>query len=185
MSYQTTAPRMTVREFLLYAEESDGLHELSDGLVLREPHPSAWHGRLSTIVAQRLREHVAQGAGEVLTNAGFVLSDERATVRAPDVAFVARADLARDLTEDGFWPGAPDLAVEISSPSNTASWLQLKVVQYLDAGVRLIWVIDRPTRSAMVYRSASEIRLLRGEEVLDGGDVLPGFRLTLRELFGD
>jgi Uma2 family endonuclease len=77
----------------------------------------------------------------------------------------------------------PDLAVEIVSPSNRAAELQERVLDYFDAGIRLVWVIDPSSSTVTVYRAHADIRLLRGDDELDGGDVLPGFRLPLGELF--
>lgn len=78
---------------------------------------------------------------------------------------------------------APDLAAEILSPSNTASGVQEKVLEYLDAGTRLVWVIDPRTRVVNTYRSRTDVRLLGELDELDGGEVLPGFRLPVKDLF--
>lgn len=79
--------------------------------------------------------------------------------------------------------GPPDLAVEIPSPSNRASEIQEKVADYLDAGVRTVWVVDPPTRTVTVYESAGGARMLRENSVLEGGDVLPAIRLPLAAFF--
>ncbi|HUP00585.1 MAG TPA: Uma2 family endonuclease [Gemmatimonadota bacterium] len=76
----------------------------------------------------------------------------------------------------------PDLAVEIVSPSNTAADIQEKVLEYLAAGSRLVWVVHPRSRSVTVYRSREEIRVLVEGESLEGDDVLPGFRLGVSEL---
>lgn len=78
---------------------------------------------------------------------------------------------------------APDLAVEVVSPSNTAAEIREKVLEYLACGSRLVWVVDPATRSVSAYRSRTEIRLLTEGDVLEGADVLPGFRLAITELF--
>ena len=91
-------------------------------------------------------------------------------MRAPDVA--------------RFGHLAPDLAVEIVSPSNTASEIIDKTADYLDAGTRLVWVIEPSRRSVTIYRSRSEIRLLREGDALEGYDVLPGFSVPVAEVFG-
>jgi Uma2 family endonuclease len=81
-----------------------------------------------------------------------------------------------------FW-GPPDLVVEITSPSNRASEIQEKVADYLDAGVHLVWVIDPPTRSMTAYSAGGAARVLRSEDVLEGDEVLPEFRLPLAAFF--
>lgn len=83
-----------------------------------------------------------------------------------------------------FAPLAPDLAVEVLSPSNTMSEIHDKVLDYLDAGSLLVWVVDPQSRTVTVYRSREEIRLIPTDGELDGAEVLPGFRCQVSELFG-
>jgi Uma2 family endonuclease len=132
----------------------------------------------------RIGNHGAQrGVGRAMALTGFQLSVEPPTVREPDVAFIAADRLQPEGFGRGFWPGAPDLAVEILSPSNRATEIQAKVLEYLDAGTRMVWVIDPQSGTATAYRSREDIRLLGPGDALDGADVLPGFRLPLSELF--
>ncbi|MGH7482128.1 MAG: Uma2 family endonuclease, partial [Longimicrobiales bacterium] len=116
---------------------------------------------------------------------GFVLRQDPPTVRAPDAAFVATARIPPPAGQLGFAALAPDLVVEIVSPSNWASELQARVLDYLEAGTRLVWVIDPASRTATVYRSRTDIEILSDDAALDGADVLPGLRLPLVELFDD
>jgi Uma2 family endonuclease len=85
--------------------------------------------------------------------------------------------------ETGFWATAPDLVAEIVSPHNRASDIQDKVTDYLSAGVRLVWVVDPGTRTVTTYRSLKQVQVLIDEYILDGADILPGFQLSLTELF--
>jgi Uma2 family endonuclease len=158
--------------------------ELVRGQVVREPPAGYQHGRIAARIGAILHIFVQEhGLGDVIgAETGFVLSDEPPTVRAPDAAFVAAGRLTSDPV--GFAPLAPDLAVEIVSPSNTVSEIHDKVIDYLDAGTRLVWVVDPRTRTVITYRSREEIRLLTEDEDLDGNAVLPGFRLKLSELLG-
>lgn len=80
-------------------------------------------------------------------------------------------------------PAVPDLAIEIASRSNDVPAMQKKLLQYLDSGIRAVWLFDARTRSAMTYRSRTLIELIDRNAVIDGGDVLPGFRLPLAELY--
>lgn len=86
--------------------------------------------------------------------------------------------------ERGFWPGAPDLAVEVTSPDDSFEEVEEKVFDWLDAGTRMVVVVNPRKRSATVYRSRSEIAAMREGEVLEGGEVVPGWRLPVGEIFG-
>jgi Uma2 family endonuclease len=155
------------------------------GLVVREPAPGSLHGRLLARLVRRLDEFVeGRGLGAVLADAGFVLATDPATIRQPDLAYVARDRVPTGGYGPAMWRLAPDLVIEILSPSNRVSDLQEKLFDYLDAGVRVIWLVDPRTRSVTEYRSRTDIRIIDGVTVLDGDDVLPGFRLALPELFG-
>ncbi len=105
------------------------------------------------------------------------------TVRAPDVAFVSREQIERVGDPEGYWPGAPDLAVEILSPGDRVPAVEQKVEEYLEAGARLVWVVSQKLRNVTVYRSLTDIEVLTEKDTLDGEDVVPGFRLAVRELF--
>lgn len=161
--------------------------ELVRGLVAREPPAGFEHGWITARLGALLDEHLrASGTGAVVAaETGFVLEEDPPTVRAPDVALVTEGRIPPPGERAGFVRGAPDLAVEIVSPSNTASEVQEKVVDYLRAGCRLVWVVDPRTRSVTAYESPREIRLLREGEALDGGGVLPGLSLPVEALFPD
>ncbi len=102
-------------------------------------------------------------------------------MRAPDVAFVARARLSQ-VSETGYAELAPDWVAEILSPGDRPGEVLEKVGQWLDAGVRLVWVLDPVRRAARVYRMDGSDGAVGPEEELDGEDVFPGFRLALRDV---
>jgi Uma2 family endonuclease len=165
----------------------DGLRrELVRGEVRVMGPAGGRHGRIGARILSRLDVFAAAaGMGEVYnSDTGFRLSSDPDTVRMPDVSFVARerADEVGDI--EGFWPGAPDLAVEVVSPTDSFSDIDEKVSEYLVAGCRMVIVVNPRRRAATVYRSHSDIILLGENESLDGGDVVPGWTLPLRELFG-
>ncbi len=83
----------------------------------------------------------------------------------------------------GFFDGPPDLAVEVVSPGDTDEAVQMKVLDYLRAGTQAVWVISPRTRTVMVYTSFQAIRVLVEDDVLDGGEVVPGFTLAVAQLF--
>ena len=105
-------------------------------------------------------------------------------VRIPDVSFISW-----DQIPSGEFPSQPipdlypDLAVEVLSESNTPTEIDRKLIEYFEAGCRLAWIVDPKTQTADVYTSPTECRHLRANQSLDGGDVLPGFKLSLKELF--
>ncbi|MBI4520972.1 MAG: Uma2 family endonuclease [Gemmatimonadetes bacterium] len=180
---------MKARDKLLTAEEferlpDDGYRtELVRGRVVREPPAGYEHGRIGGeliyVLNRFVREH---RLGEVLASeTGFVLFHDPDTVRAPDAAFVAASRIPSD--PKGFAQLAPDLAVEVVSPSNTWSEVQDKVFDYLDAGTRLVWVLEPRRRRIRVFRSRDDVTILGEDDVLEGADVLPGFRVPVRGLF--
>jgi len=104
--------------------------------------------------------------------------------RAPDVSFIAWDRFPdRRLSHAPVWTVAPDLAVEILSPSNTEKEMQRKLREYFETGVRLVWYVEPELRTAKVYTSPDRFTVVRTEEVLDGRDVLPGFQLRLKDWF--
>jgi Uma2 family endonuclease len=115
---------------------------------------------------------------------GFRLASDPDTVRAPDIAFVAKARIDEVGDFEGFWPGAPDLAVEVTSPRDSFSEVEEKVQEYLSAGTGAVWVVDPIRRTVTVYRSLAETTILIEGDTADGGDIIPGFTCRIAEIFG-
>lgn len=166
------------------------LYELVEGRLVRmapEGGEASYLGIRLASAIQRLADEI----GGFVTGAagGFELSrpGEPPTVLAPDVAFVRaeRVPPPGSRERRGFWRLAPDLVVEIASPSQRRPDLEAKVRVYLAAGVRLVWVVWPRRQEIDVWPAGAEapVRTLRLGDVLDGGDVLPGFRLPLDRLF--
>jgi Uma2 family endonuclease len=136
-------------------------------------------------LAQLLANHVEkQQLGVVYAaETGFILGRNPDTVRAPDVAFVSqsRADQIEDDT--GFVPFAPDLAVEVVSPTDTFSAVEEKAFDWLSAGTRLVLLVDPATCCVHVYRSTDAIVVLREEDELIADDVVDKWRVQVREFF--
>ena len=164
--------------------EEDGLrHELQAGWLLSEPRPFPRHGQIQVRVARALAEFVERhDLGVVLTDCGFLLSRNPDTVRGPDVAFVRRERYDPERAEREFFPGAPDLAVEILSPSNRPGEVHAKVADYLAAGSLLVWVLDPSRVGVEIYRSLLAPRRVGEDGVLAGEDVLPGFSVAVSVL---
>ncbi len=115
---------------------------------------------------------------------GFHIGHDPDTVRAPDAAFVSARRMP-DSVPQGFFPGPPDLAVEVLSPGDRASEVLAKVSDWLEAGCRKVWIVDPETRSIAVYAPKAEMRMLHRSDVLTDDDVLPGFQIEVRRVFPD
>lgn len=173
---------LSAEEYAALDEPDDVRSELVRGRLVREPRPGGVHGVVQAELTRRLGNHVREsGSGRVVTESGTIIARGPDTVRGPDVAFYSSERQAGPIPSS-FFETPPDLAVEILSPSDRAGPIQAKVRDYLATGVRMVWVVDPEGWSATVYRSLTEIRLLAGEDALDGEDVLPGFRVALAEL---
>lgn len=181
---EKTKTRMTAEELIRLP--GDGKRrELVEG-ELREMNPAGGrHGSVAATLAILLGQHVrSRRLGVVLAaETGFRISRDPDTVRAPDVSFVARECVPPDGPPEGYWDLAPDLAAEVVSPNDTAAEVQSKVQMWLDAGVRLVWVVYPATRSVMVYESPKEIRSLAAGDTLGGGEVVPGFGRQVAGIF--
>ena len=143
-------------------------------LYVREPAGDR-HSRVVMNLTLRLGAHVeARGLGQLFAaETGFTLSQTPDTVRAPDIAFIRRERLP-DVTT-GFLQIAPDLVVEVLSPSDRPGETLAKVDDWLKAGAQLVWVIDPERRQALVYRLDGTVSILEDEGALEGESVLPGF----------
>lgn len=173
---------MTADE-LLQVRIPDKRVELVRGvLVVREP-AGARHGEVAMELARRLANHVRdRGLGRVYAaETGFALARAPDTVRAPDIAFIERTRLP-DPAPTGFPDLAPDLVVEVLSPSDRPGDVLAKIGDWLSAGARLVWVIDLARRVARLYRLDGTEEILTADQTLDGEDVVPGFRCPLGEI---
>jgi len=179
----TSAPPLITAGELIQLPDDGLFHELDEGRLVCMP-PSAFKSsqvamrlliRLGTFVDQHDLGIIAGEGGGVLLRRG------PDTVRAPDISFI-RKDRAVD-TGRGYFPGAPDLAVEVLSPSDRYAAVARKVSQYLSAGTRLVWVLDPYSRTAAVHRPDREVIELGEDGTLDGEDVIPGFRAALADIW--
>jgi len=174
---------ITTAEQLFQATGLGRCELLRGDLVMMSPAGSR-HGAIALRIGSILLDFVnRRGLGVVLgAETGFQISYDPDTVRAPDAAFV-RADRIGGGLPAGFFPGAPDLAVEVLSPSDRASEVSAKVENWLSAGCLAVWVVDPKTHAITVYRSSHESTIFNPSDTLDGGDVLPGFRTPVAEVF--
>lgn len=160
-------------------------YELVDGHLV-ERHMSvlsSWvGGQLHFELSRFLREHQIGWAWP--SDQGYVcFPNSPRKLRFPDVSYVSKHRLPDGLTSAGYIYVSPDLAVEVVSPNDLVHEVGSKVLEYLDAGVALVWVIDPETRMTQIYRRDGSTDLLRDDGELSGEDVLPGFRCRLATIF--
>lgn len=177
---------LTAQEFLERAPQ-DKRSELVRGEMLVMAPAGFEHGDVAGNIFAALHNHVRKfKLGKVFAaETGFILAHDPDTVRAPDAAFVTNERIKAQKRRRGFFDGAPDLAVEVASPSESSEDIQDKVIDYLEAGTRMIIYLHPRSKTLTVYRSLNDIHLLTLNDTFDGGDVLPGFRLSLQEIFGE
>jgi Uma2 family endonuclease len=171
----------------LFSLPDDGYHryELDEGRLLTMAPAGSLHGvvanRLNVAVSIHVDEH---RLGVVMSaDTGFKLESSPDTVRAPDVAFVARERIPAGGIPHTFWAGAPDLAIEVLSPTDRLSEVNKKIEQYLRLGVRQVWFVEPSSRRVTIYRPDQAVQVLHESDTLEGADLLPGFRYPLSQLF--
>lgn len=177
-----TTTRPSTEADLLRIPKDGRKYELVDGTIRMSP-AGGRHGQISVRILVAMANFARLHAlGEVLdSSTGFRLPNRN--VRVPDVSFVAAGRFPSERAPDGFPDLAPDLAVEVVSPDDSARDVLDKIGDYLGAGVRLVCVVDPRARRAVVHRSLSKARELGAADALDGEDVLPGFQLRLSDVF--
>jgi Uma2 family endonuclease len=181
---ETITQLMTADE-LLVMPHGNCRYELVQG-VLKVMEPAGFeHGKITMIVATSLFQFVHDNELGTICAAetGFKISSNPDTVRAPDVAFISNEELDRVGSPKGYWPGAPDLAVEVVSPNDIYEEVMDKVLEWLDAGCRMVVVVSPRKRNVTVYQSLEEITILTEADILDGGDVVPGWLMPVRNIF--
>jgi Uma2 family endonuclease len=178
---------MTADELL--AMPDDGfVYELIKGELIKvSPPPGHEHGLVTMNIAGPLYEYAKkQHLGNVYAaETGFLLQQDPDTVRTADVAFVRRERIEKAGPVEGYWIGAPDLAVEVISPSDTVGRIEGKVAEWLESGTRTVWLVSPKMHTVTVYRSLTEIVVLTEKDTLDGGDVVPGFQIPIAEIFAE
>lgn len=187
MAHMAETKRITTADELLRMPNDGQRRELVRGELRTMTPAGSEHGRVSACVLMNLGQYVqATGLGTVFEGqTGFRLSSRPDTVRSPDVGFVSRERLEPGTAAPtGYWPGAPDLVVEVISPSDSFTEVHQKVREWLDAGARMVLVVDPDERTVIVYRSLDHARILGPNDEIDGEDVVPGWRCEVRKLFG-
>jgi Uma2 family endonuclease len=165
--------------------EPEGLYEVIDGRVVEKPMGvyEVWlAGEIYDLVNRHVRDNLL---GRVVQEMIFDLRPTVDRERRPDVAYISFGRWAqnRRVPTTRSWAVAPDLAVEIVSPANTAYEVTAKLEEYFRVGIRSVWVVYPPQSMVYAYSSPKDVRILAECDELDGGDVLPGFRVPVRTIF--
>lgn len=179
---QITKPLLTAQDLREMGDEGE-FCELVDGELVKMSPSFLPEARVVRTILLLLGTFVAQHRlGEVFgPDLGYELTPHR--VRAPDVSFVSAEKLASYGNPQEFAKLVPDLAVEVISPEVKYGYLQRKIRDYFEAGVKLLWIVDPEMRTVTVYHSSLDLRILTATDILSGGEVLPSFSCTVAELF--
>jgi Uma2 family endonuclease len=182
----STTPTLATADELLMLPDDGFRYELVKGELRRMPPAGSEHGAVIMNLGGPLHQFVKTNNLGVVFGAetGFRIASDPDTVRAPDLAFIRRERIPKAGLPRGFWPGAPELAVEVISPSDTYTEVEEKVNDWLDAGTRMVLVLNPCTRSVTVYTSHTDVVRLIESDTLDGEEILPGFTCRVAELFG-
>ena len=164
----------------------DGMrYELVRGVLLTMAPPFDDHGRLADRIGRSLERYVDDHRlGEVRrSEVGFLLTTSPDTVRAPDVAFVSNQLRESRGRFRGYFPGSPDLVVEVVSANDRYGDVDKKVREWLEHGAKLVFVVNPRRRSVGVHQPGQPIRVLGIDDTLSGEDVVPGWSMAVRDLF--
>ena len=174
---------------LISAEEffqmpNPGRCELMRGELIMMSPSGSLHGKITARLGALLYRFAEQKKLGIVFGAetGFHIRRDPDTVRAPDVSFV-RADRIPNPLPQGFFPGPPDLAVDVLSPNDRASEVQAKISDWLEAGCRAVWIVDPQTKSVTIYKSTHDIAVLTTADTLTDDQVLSGFSAAISEIF--
>ena len=180
----TAATRFWTDEELLALPKDGYKREIVNGEMLAMSPANFQHGNVISRIYSPLGMAVYEGdLGELADGqTGFRLRS--GDLYCPDIAFVTKERAAEHRRKNGtFFEGAPDLAVEVLSPSDMIGVIEEKLVQFFAEGMRLAWVVHPRTKTVHVYHSAAHVSVVAADGFLDGEEVVPGFRLAVAEIF--
>jgi Uma2 family endonuclease len=158
-------------------------HEINAGELITLPPAKSLHTLIALAVLEALQGYLKrQPIGRALPEAGYILSHDPLTIRQPDVSMLSKERI-RATAAENYFEGAPDLAVEVVSPSDSAEDLQIKVKQYLQYGAKQVWILYPKTQNIHVFFTGAALIILDHDQTLEGGDLLPGFSTKVADLF--
>ena len=187
MSAAIDTPKKIWTEAELEALPEDGyIHEVVNGELVMSPKNDFFHGDIcSRLSAALVNSNAIHKLGAVLdSSAGFWMKNQNC--RAPDISFVSRARLTAlgfKRSTRSFFPGAPDLAVEILSPNNTRAEIDERLKDFFSSGTRVAWIVSPTAQSVEVCHSPTQRKLIGSGGFLEGEELLPGFRYPIADLF--
>ena len=183
---RSTLSEPTSEELAAALSDPDALYEIVDGAIVEKPEMSFLAAMIAMRLWAALNEFAkVQRIGVAVHETVFVLDPSRPLKRRPDAAFVSfdRWPEDQEIPEEGDWEVVPDLAIEVLSPRDVDRDVNRKLREYFRYGVRQVWHVRPSTGEVYVYDSPKQITVYDGDDILDGGALLPGFRLTLADLF--
>jgi Uma2 family endonuclease len=182
---QPTIEPVTAEQLMEISQDDAHRYELMQGDLIVMSPAGHQHGEVALLLGSAILVHARQhGLGKAYAaETGFRLTHNPDTVLAPDVSFVRTENLTPDRIVGPFMIGAPDLVVEVLSPSDTAGRTVVKVQTWLKHGAQLVWVVEPESATVTVYRPDRTGNCLRAGDSLDGEQVLPGFSYPLAQLF--
>jgi Uma2 family endonuclease len=181
----SSVTKLMTAEELLEMPRGRFRYELIEGELKQIAPAGHDHGRIIMELAVPLGQYVKSAKlGKVYAaETGFKIKSNPDTVIAPDIAFIRQERVEAAGRAKGYWEGSPDLAVEVISPNDTVSEVEERVQAWLEAGTRQVWIISPRLRTVTIYRSLSDISALTEKDTLDGGEVMPGFRIPVIDIF--
>jgi len=180
----TVTPQLMTAEEFWALPDTGRPRALVRGEVVESMPPGGVHGVIAIVLGGLLRTWAkAGGYGVVGADSGFILDRNPDLVRGLDISFVAATRVPAAGIPEAFWQQAPDLAVKIVSPSETAEEVREKVRDFLQAGTPLVWGVYPRTREVLVHRPGGAIQVLSEDDILEDAAVLPGFACRVGELF--
>ncbi len=180
----TTTQLMTADELLRLPRGRFRYRLVKGELITMSPAGSE-HGVVIMNLAAPLAHYVKANKLGIVFGAetGFIIEENPDTVLAPDVAFISREHIPESGIPKKYWPGTPDLAVEVLSPGDTPREVEKKVNQWLTAGAQVVWTVDPKRKSVTVHRASADASTFSETDELGGEDIVPGFRCRVSEIF--
>lgn len=184
----TTIKQRIITAEDMFAMPDDGYrYELVRGELIKMSPTGSEHSWIESDIDVSLNPYVkANNLGRVFVGEpGFFLARDPDHVRAPDVAFVRRERIEAIGRQVGYWPEAPDLAIEVISPNDRYTEVDEKVADWLAAGTRMVVVVNPRNKTVKVHRSPTDVVTLTMTDTLDGDDVVPGWQIPIADIFAD
>jgi Uma2 family endonuclease len=181
MASVLSAP-VTLEEFSRLPRDG-ACHEMNAGELITLPPPKSLHTLVALTLLENVQQHLKQDeVHRAVPEAGYILSHDPLTIRQPDVSVLSRERI-RATDPDSYFEGAPELAVEVVSPSDSAEDLDIKTKQYFQSGARQVWILYPKTQTVHVFSRSAGAVILDRDQTLEGGDLLPGFSVPVASLF--